>query len=122
MSGNSNLSINAPDSTNHERDTLVREDAAFATRLLQKFNDQQTHHILVSSTNLSVQYVSHSLTPSIQEVASLPPLRVHITPNGIGHYPPISPGLAETILCMEDNDLTDTTHTITYGLISTVWR
>src|SRR5712671_354002 len=101
MSSNSNLSINSPALTNHELDTLVGEDTQFAANLLQEFNNQQTCHILVSSTNSSVQYVPHSPTLSIQEVASLPLLRVCIGTNGIRHYPLISPGLAETILRME---------------------
>src|SRR6266851_8861042 len=122
MSGNSNPSINSPASTNHELDTLVGEDAQFAANLLQEFNARQTHHILVSSTDSSVQYVPHSPTPSVQEVASPPPLQVRIAADGVGHYPPISPGSAETLLCMEDSDLTDTAHAIAYGLISTVRR
>src|SRR6266851_2669178 len=120
MSGNSNPSINSPASTSHELDTLVGEDAQFATNLLQEFNDHQTRHISVSSTDSSVQYVSHSPTPSVQEVASLPPLRVCITTDGMGHYPPISPGSAETLLHMEDNDLTDTACAVAHGLISTI--
>ncbi len=120
MSGNSNPSINSPASSNHELNTLIGEDAQFATNLLQEFNDQQTRHILVSSTNSSVQYVPHFPTPSVQEVMSPPPLQVRIGTNSIGHYPPISPGSAETILCMEDNNLTDTAHAVAYSLISTV--
>src|SRR5712671_6047029 len=108
MSGNSNLSINSPASTSHELDTLIGEDAQFAANLLQEFNDHQAHHISVSSTDSSVQYVPHSPTPSVQEVTSPPPLRVHIAANSVGHYPPISPRSAETLLHMEDNDLTDT--------------
>src|SRR6266851_4757414 len=98
MSGNSNPSINSPTSTNHELDTLIREDAAFATRLLQEFNDQQTCHISILSTDSSVQYIPHSPTPSIQEVTSPPPLHIHITPDGVGHHPLISSSSAETIL------------------------
>src|SRR6267154_6546227 len=120
MSGNSNPSINSPASTNHELDTLVGEDAQFAANILQEFNDHQACHISVLSTNSSVQYVPHSPTPSIQEVASPPPLQVCIGTNGIGHYPLISPGSAETILCLEDNDLTDTARAVAYGLISMV--
>src|SRR6266851_5227799 len=120
MSGNSNLSINSPASTSHELDTLVREDAQFAANLLQEFNNRQTRHISVSSTNLLVQYVPHSPTPSVQEVASPPPLQVCISTDGIGHYPPISPGSAETILRLEDNDLTNTTCAVVHGLISMV--
>src|SRR5229473_3339210 len=41
MSGNSNLSINSPASTNHELDTLVGDDAIVAVNLLQEFNDRQ---------------------------------------------------------------------------------
>src|SRR5712671_3877242 len=122
MSGNSNPSINSPASTNHELDTLVGEDAQFATNLLQEFNARQTHHILVASTDSLVQYVPHSPTPSLQEVASPPPLQVRITTHSVGHYPPISPGSAETLLRLEDNTLTDTAHTIAHGLISTIWR
>src|SRR6266851_1102296 len=109
MSGNSNPSINSPASSNHELDTLVGEDAQFAANILREFNDRQARHISISSTNSSVQYVPHSPTPSIQEILSPPPLRVHITTDGVGHYPPISPGSAETLLHMENNDLTDTT-------------
>src|SRR6266851_10115909 len=121
MSGNLNPSINSPTSptsTSHELNTLVGEDAQFVTNLLQDFNDQQTRHISVSSTNSSVQYIPHSPTPSIQEVASPPPLQVCIGTNGVRHYPLISPGSAETILCMEDgNDLHDTAHAVAYSLI-----
>src|SRR5216683_6567597 len=120
MSGNSNPSINSLASTDHELDTLVGEDAQFTANLLQESNNRQTRHISVSSTDLSVQYVPHSPTPSIQEVALPPPLRVRITTDGVGHYPPISPGSAETLLRMEDNDLTDTAWAVAYGLISTV--
>src|SRR5216683_2950179 len=120
MSGNSNPSINSPASSNYELATLVEEDTTFATRLLQEFNDQQTYHILVSSTDSLVQYVPHSPTPSIQEVASPPLLCIHIAPDSISHHPPISPGLAKTILRMEDNNFTNTAHAIAYGLITTV--
>src|SRR5216684_5678535 len=120
MSGNSNPSINSPASTSHELDTLVGDDAIITANLLQEFNDHQACHISVSSTDSSVQYVPHSPTPSIQEVASPPPLRVRITADGVGHYPPISPGSAETLLCMEDNNLTNTARAIAYSLISTV--
>src|SRR5216683_1168126 len=120
MSGNSNPSINSPASTSHELDTLVGEDTQFATNILQEFNDCQACHISVSSTDSSVRYVPHSPTPSVQEVPSPPPLRVRITTDGVGHYPPISPGSAETLLRMEDNDLTDTACAIAHGLISTI--
>src|SRR6266851_7220553 len=110
MSGNSNLSINSPASTNHELDTLVGDDAIIAANLLQEFNNRQTHHISVSSsTDSSVQYVPHSPTPSVQELPSPPPLRVCLTTEGVGHYPPISPGSAVTLLRMEDDSLTDAT-------------
>src|SRR6266851_9553092 len=120
MSGNSNLSINSPASTSHELDTLVGEDAQFTANLLQEFNNRQARHISVSSTNLSVQYAPHSPTPSVQEITTPPPLRVCIGTDSVGHYPPISPGSAETILRLEDNDLTDTAHAVAYSLISTV--
>src|SRR6266853_27250 len=121
MSGNSNPSINSPAFTRNESPMLIGEDATFTTQILQQFNDQQTHHISVSSTDSSVQYISHSPTSSIQEVQLPPPLCIHIAPNSIGHHPPISPGLAETLLRMEEGDnLNDTTHAITYGLISMV--
>src|SRR6266853_1307236 len=122
MSRNSNPSINSLASTNHELDTLVRKDAQFATNLLQEFNARQACHISVSSTDSSVQYVPHSPTPSIQEVPSPPPLQVRITTDGVGHYPPLSPGSAETLLRMEDNNLTDTACAVAYSLISTVQR
>src|SRR5216683_1806765 len=123
MSSNSNLSINSLASTHHgsPTTTAIGEDAAFTTQLLMEFNNCQARHISILSTNSSIQYVPHSPTPSVQEVASPPPLQVHIAPNGIGHYPPISPGTAETILHMEDSsDLHDTMHAVTYSLISTV--
>src|SRR6266851_2991878 len=120
MSGNSNPSINSPASTNHELDTLVGEDTQFAANILQEFNDRQACHISVSSTDSLVQYVPHSPTPSVQEVSSPPPLRVRITTGGVGHYPPISSGSAETLLRMEDNDLTDTTRAIAHSLISMI--
>src|SRR5216684_3724304 len=113
MSRNSNPSINSPASTDHEHDTLVGDDAIIAANLLQEFNNRQTHHISVSSsTDSSVQYVPHSPTPSVQELPPPPPLRVCLTTEGVGHYPPISPGSAATILHMENDSLTDTTRAI----------
>src|SRR6266853_1142887 len=123
MSGNSNLSINSPASSNHELDTLVGDDAIITANLLQEFNDRQARHISVSSsTDSSVQYVPHSPTPSVQELSSPPPLRVCISAEGVAHYPPISPGSAATLLRMEDDSLTDTTHAVANGLISTIHR
>src|SRR6266851_8170228 len=109
MSGNSNPSINSPASSHHDLDTLVGEDAQFTANILQEFNNQQTHHISISSSDSSVQYVPRSPTPSVQELPSPPPLRVCLTTDGVGHYPLISPRSAATLLCMEDNTLTDTT-------------
>jgi len=120
MSENSNPSNNSPASTDHEHDTLVGDDAIIATNLLQEFNDRQAHHISVSSTDSSVQYVPHSPTPSVQELSSPPPLRVRLTTEGVGHYPPISPGSAATLLRMEDASLTDTTRAVAHGLIATI--
>src|SRR6266851_3392929 len=123
MSGNSNLSINSPASTNHELDTLVRDDAIIAVNLLQEFNDRQARHISISSTDLSsVQYVPHSPTPSVQELPSPPALRVRLTTEGVGHYPPISPGTAATRLSMENDSLTDTTRAVAHRLIATIQR
>src|SRR6266851_7604199 len=120
MSGNSNPSINSPASTTHElSDTLVGDDAIIAVNLLQEFNDRQACHISVSSTDSSsVQYVPHSPTPSVQELPSPPVLRVRLTTAGVGHYPPISPGSAVTILRMEDDSLTDATHAVAHSLIT----
>src|SRR5216683_900079 len=121
MSGNSNPSINSPASTNHELDTLIGDDAIITENLLQEFNDRQARHISVLSTDSSsVQYVPHSPTPSIQELSSPPPLRVRLTTEGVGHYPPISPGSAATLLRMEDASLTDTTRAVAHGLIATI--
>src|SRR5216683_2326797 len=120
MSENSNPSNNSPASTDHELDTLVGEDAVIATNLLQEFNHRQAHHISVSSTDSSVQYVPHSPTPSVQELPSPPPLRVHLTTEGVGHYPPISPGSAATLLRMENDSLTDMTRAVAHGLIATI--
>src|SRR5216683_6948152 len=122
MSGNSNPSINSPASTSHELDTLIGEDAQFTHNLLQEFNARQARHISISSTNSSVQYVPHSPTPSVQEVSSPLPLRVRIAPDGVGHYPLVSPGSAETLLRMEDNSLTNTMQAVAHGLISTIWQ
>src|SRR5216684_288444 len=123
MSRNSNPSINSPASTNHELDTLVGDDAIIAANLLQEFNDRQARHISVSSTDSSsVQHVPHSPTPSVQELPSPPGLRVCLTTEGVGHYPPISPGSATTLLRMEDSSLTDTTRAVTHGLIATIER
>src|SRR5216683_3112367 len=122
MSGNSSPSIHSPASTNHEHDTLVGDDAIIATNLLQEFNDWQAHHISVSSTDSSVQYVPHSPTPSVQELPSPPALRVRLTTEGVGHYPLISPGSAATLLHMEDDSLTDTTRAVAHGLIMTIQR
>src|SRR5216683_3132608 len=94
MSRNSNPSINSPASTTHELDTLVGEDANFAANLLQEFNDRQTRHISVSSTDSLVQYVPHSPTPPIQEAASTSstewctPGRPNSTTSGIARQPP----------------------------------
>ncbi len=122
MSGNSNPSINSPASSNHELNTLVGDDAIIAANLLQEFNDCQAHHISISSTNSSVQYVPHSPTPSVQELPSPPPLRVCLTTDRVGHYPLISPGSAATLLRMEDDNLTDTTQAVAHSLISTIQR
>src|SRR5712671_679617 len=122
MSGNSNPSINSPASTNHELDTLIGDEAIIATNLLQEFNDCQVRHISVSSTDSSAPYAPHSPTPSVQELSSPPALRVRLTTAGVGHYPPISPGSAATLLRMEDDSLTDTTRTVAHGLIATIQR
>src|SRR5216683_1435419 len=122
MSGNSNPSINSPASTNHKLDTLVGDDAIVAVNLLQEFNDRQARHISVSSSGSSPPYAPHSPTPSIQELPSPPALRVRLTTAGVGHYPPISPGSAATLLRMEDDSLTDTTWAIAHGLITTINR
>src|SRR6266851_3642024 len=121
MSGNSNPSINSLASTPPETPTSISEDATFAIQLLEEFNNCQACHISVLSTNSSVRYVPHSPTPSIQEVTSPPPLYVRIAADGIRHHPLISPSSAETILCIEDNNnLNNTVHAITYGLITTI--
>src|SRR5712671_4697310 len=123
MSGNSNPLINSPASANHDLDTLIGDDAIIAANLLQEFNDRQARHISVSSTDsASVQYVPHSPTLSVQELPSPPALRVRLTTAGVGHYPPISPGSAATLLRMEDDSLTDTTRAIANGLIVTIHR
>ena len=121
MSGNSNPSINSPALTDHELNTLVGDDAIIAANLLQEFNDRQTRHISVSST-ASSPYVPHSPTPSVQELPSPPTLRVRLTTAGVGHYPPISPGSAATLLRMEDDSLTDMMHAVAHGLIATIQR
>jgi len=99
---------------------IDNEDTSFATQLLEEFNTQQEHHISVSSSLLSVQYIPSSPTPSVQEVAS--PLPLPICINAEGLHPPMSPGTAETILRIaeEGEDLDNTTHTMTYGLITTI--
>src|SRR5712671_662722 len=122
MSGNSNPSINSPASSNHELDTLVGDDAIITVNLLQEFNDRQARHISVSSTDSSVPYVPHSPTPSVQELPSPPTLQVRLTTAGVGHYPPISPGSAATILRMEDDSLNDATRAVAHGLIATIQR
>src|SRR6266851_2793209 len=122
MSGNSNPSINSPASTDHELDTLIGDDAIIAANLLQEFNDRQTRHISVSSTESSVPYVPHSPTPSVQELPSPPTLRVRLTAAGVGHYPPISPGSAATLLRMENDSLTDTARAVAHSLIATIQR
>src|SRR5713101_10035169 len=122
MSGNSNPSINSPASTSNDLTTLVGDDAIIAANLLQEFDNRQVRHISVSSSESEVQYVPHSPTPSVQELSSPPPLRVRITTAGVAHYPPISPGSAATLLCMEDDSLTDTTRAVAHGLIATIQR
>src|SRR6266853_1730993 len=119
MSGNSNPSINSPASTDHELDTLVGDDAIIAANLLQEFNDRQARHISVSLTE-STPYAPHSPTPSVQELPSPPALRICLTTVGVGHYPPISPGSAATLLRMENDSLTDTTRAVAHGLIATI--
>src|SRR5712671_1941565 len=120
MSGNSNPSINSPASTSHDLTTLVGDNAIIAANLLQEFDNRQAHHISISSTNSSVQYVPHSPTPSVQELPSPPPLRIRLSTEGVGHYPPISPGSAATLLRMENDSLTDTTWAVAHGLIATI--
>src|SRR5216683_313172 len=118
MSKGSNPSNKSPTSTHHgsPSTTTIREDTTFTTQLLKEFNNQQACHISVLSTTSSVQYVSHSPTLSIQEVTSPPPLQVCINPDPTGHYPPISPRSAETILHMnESSDLQTTAHAVAYG-------
>src|SRR6266851_3696327 len=99
MSQNSNLANNSPASMHHGSPTTTygNDDATFATQLLNKFNTQQEHHISILLTSL-VQYVPSSPTLSIQEVALPPPLHICINPNPKGPHPPMSPGIAETIL------------------------
>src|SRR6266851_1968777 len=120
MSENSNPSNNSPASTHHRSPstTTISKDASFTTQLLMEFNNQQAHHISVSSTSSSVQYIPHFPTPSMHKVTSPPPLHVCITPDPTGHYLPISPRSAETILRMDDSsNLQDTMHAIIYSLI-----
>src|SRR6266851_8268417 len=122
MSENSTPSINPPTSTHQgsPATTAVNEDITFTTQLLNEFNAHQEHHISVSSSLMPlVQYVPSSPTLSIQEVALPPPLHIRFNPKG--PHPPMSPGTAETILCMEEGvDLDTTTHAMAYSLITTI--
>jgi hypothetical protein len=68
----------------------------------------------------SVQYVPHSPTPSIQEV-SPPPLRVRINPPN-EQYPPLSPGSAQTLIRLSEEEFSEVARTVAFGLASTVER
>src|SRR5216683_5819581 len=83
--------------------TCVNNNVSFTTQLLNEFNAQQECHISVLSTSL-VQYIPSFPTPSMQEVALLPPLHIHINPNPKGPHLPMLPSTAKTILCMDVGD------------------
>jgi hypothetical protein len=60
--------------------------------------------------------------PSVQEV-SLPPLRVciNLPPEGES-YTLLSPGSAETLICLSRDEFSKITRTVAYGLAATVER
>jgi hypothetical protein len=68
----------------------------------------------------SVQYVPHSPTPSVQEV-SPPPLHVQINPPNEG-YAPLSPGLAQTLIRLSEEEFIEVARTVAFGLAATVER
>jgi hypothetical protein len=68
----------------------------------------------------SVQYVPHSPTPSVQEV-SPPPLRVRVNPPNEG-YAPLSPRSAQTLICLSEEEFSEVTRTVAFGLAATVER
>jgi hypothetical protein len=86
-----------------------------AAAIIQSYNDRQ-------QSEDSVQYVPHSPTPSVQEV-SPPPLRVRINPPPEGEsYAPLSPGSAETLICLSGDEFSEIACTVAYGLAATVER
>src|SRR5216683_5722611 len=106
MSQNFNPSNNSPTSTHQDFPTTttvtaINENTTFATQLLKEFNARQEHHISVSLSAPSVQYVPSSPSPLTQEVASPPPL--HICFNPKGPHPPMLPCIAKTILHMAED-------------------
>jgi hypothetical protein len=69
----------------------------------------------------SIQYIPHSPTPSVQEV-SPPPLRVCLNPSEGEPYAPLSPGSAETLICLSGDEFSEIARTVAYGLAATVER
>jgi hypothetical protein len=68
----------------------------------------------------SVQYVPHSPTPSVQEV-SPPPLHVRVNPPNEG-YAPLSPGSAQTLIRLSEEEFSEVARTVALGLAATVER
>ena len=71
----------------------------------------------------SVQYIPSSPTPLVYEV-NAPPLHIQTNqPAKGGPYPPLLPGLAETIIRMGgDKEFRATARAIAYGLVATICR
>jgi hypothetical protein len=59
--------------------------------------------------------------PSIQEV-SPPLLQVRLNPPEGKSYAPLSPGLAETLICLSGDEFSEIVQTVAYGLAATVER
>ena len=68
----------------------------------------------------SVQYVPRSPTPSVQEV-SPPPLHVQVNPPNEG-YAPLSPGSAQMLIRLSEEEFSEVARTVAFGLTATVER
>src|SRR5216683_3238539 len=101
MLENSNPSNESPASTHYASPTTtcVDNNVSFTTQLLNEFNARQEHHISILSTSL-VQYVPSFSTPSMQEVASPPPLHICINPDPNTLHPPMSPGVTAVFITL----------------------
>jgi hypothetical protein len=112
MTAPASLSDHAP--SYHSRDPAIT------------FNPELAHFVAnVKARNRkaspqSVQYVPHSPTPSVQEV-SPPLLRVRVNPPNEG-YAPLSPGSAQTLIHLSEEEFSEVARTVAFGLAATVER